>query len=228
MSKANLLPPVHHRAPARLCVIALMAVLAIGCNQESSTTAKTASPPTAPAGATPDASKSAPPAAHPAGSAAPATADGGGQSVVSVEPASPEEFQKYVAGQRGKVVFVDFWATYCLPCREKFPRTLALAKKYADQGLTVVSMSMDSPDASYQTKIREFLNQQNSQIKNFANRLEDTDAAFTALGIDGGALPHYKIYGRNGKLVKKFGGDPDHPFDEADLERAVVAALEQH
>lgn len=153
--------------------------------------------------------------------------DAHGASQVKVEPVSPEEYQKYVASQRGKVVLVDFWATYCLPCREKFPRTLALAKKYADQGLTAVSMSMDSPDPSYQKKILEFLTQQNSQIKNFANRLEDTDAAFGALDIAGGALPHYKIYGRNGKLRNKFGGDPDHPFDEADIEKAVVAALKE-
>jgi thiol-disulfide isomerase/thioredoxin len=156
-----------------------------------------------------------------------AVADAHGTSQVKVEPASPEEYQKYVASLRGKVVLVDFWATYCLPCREKFPRTLALAKKYADQGFTAVSMSMDSPDPSYQKKILEFLTQQNSEIKNLANRLEDTDAAFAALDIDGGALPHYKIYGRNGKLRNKFGGDPDHPFDDADIEKAVVAALKE-
>jgi thiol-disulfide isomerase/thioredoxin len=149
-------------------------------------------------------------------------------SPVKVEPVSPEEFQKYIASQRGKVVFVDFWATYCLPCREKFPRTLALAKKYSGEGLTAVSMSMDSPEPSYKKQIFEFLRKQNSQIKNFANRLEDTDAAFAALDIAGGALPHYKIYGRDGKLRNKFGGDPDHPFDETDIERALVAALNEH
>jgi thiol-disulfide isomerase/thioredoxin len=154
--------------------------------------------------------------------------DPAARSAVTVEPVSPEDFQKYIASQRGKVVFVDFWATYCLPCREKFPRTLALAKKYGDQGLIAVSMSLDSPEPTYQKKILEFLTQKNSQIKNFANRLEDTDAAFAALDIVGGALPHYKIYGRNGKLRNKFGGDPDHPFDEADIERALVAALKEN
>ena len=145
----------------------------------------------------------------------------------TVEPVSPEEYKKYIASQRGKVVFVDFWATYCLPCREKFPHTLALAKKYANRGLSVVSMSMDSPDASFQKQIVSFLTNQNAQIKNFANRLEDTDAAFSALDIVGGALPHYKIYGRDGKLRKKFGGDPDHPYSDADIEQALVTALHE-
>jgi hypothetical protein len=88
-------------------------------------------------------------------------------------------------------------------------------------------MSMDSPDPSYQKQILEFLKRQNSQIKNFANRLEDTDAAFAALDIVGGALPHYKIYSRDGKVRNKFGGDPDHPFDEADIERELAAALKE-
>jgi hypothetical protein len=86
---------------------------------------------------------------------------------------------------------------------------------------------MDSPEPSYQKQIREFLRKQNSEIKNFANRLEDTDAAFAALDIAGGALPHYKIYSRDGKVRNKFGGDPDHPFAEADIEQAVVAALKE-
>jgi thiol-disulfide isomerase/thioredoxin len=146
---------------------------------------------------------------------------------VSVDPVSPQEYQKYIVSQRGKVVFVDFWATYCLPCREKFPHTLALAKKYANQGLSVVSMSMDSPDASFQKQIVSFLTNQNAQIKNFANRLEDTDAAFAALDIVGGALPHYKIYGRDGKLRKKFGGYPDHPYSDADIEQALITALHE-
>jgi thiol-disulfide isomerase/thioredoxin len=165
------------------------------------------------------------PAAEAPSDAAPAAATA---SAVTVDPASPEELKKFIESQRGKVVLVDFWATYCLPCREKFPRTLALAKKYTDQGLVAVSMSMDSPEPSYQKKIIEFLKQQNSEIKNFANRLEDPDVAFAALDIVGGALPHYKIYGRDGKVRTKFGGDPDHPFNDSDIERALVEALREH
>jgi thiol-disulfide isomerase/thioredoxin len=145
--------------------------------------------------------------------------DGPGQS------SSDEEFKEVIAAQKGRVVLVDFWATYCLPCRAKFPKTLALSKKYAGQGLAVVSMSMDSPEPKYQKEIIKFLKQQNSQITNLENGLDDTDAAFAALGIDGGALPHYKIFDRHGALRKKFGGDPDHPFNENDIEAAVVAAL---
>jgi thiol-disulfide isomerase/thioredoxin len=145
---------------------------------------------------------------------------------VSVQSVTPQEFKKIIAAQKGKVVLVDFWATWCGPCREKFPQTLALAKKYASQGLTVVSVSMDSPDPKDQEKVLYFLQQQNAQIINLANRMDDSEAAFGAFDIDGGALPHYKIFDRKGNPGRKFGGDPDHPFDEKDIEGAVVAVLQ--
>jgi thiol-disulfide isomerase/thioredoxin len=146
---------------------------------------------------------------------------------VTVQSVMPEEFKKIIAGQKGKVVLVDFWATWCGPCREKFPQTLAVAKKYGPQGLTVVSVSMDSPDPRDQEKVLHFLQQQDAQIINLANRMDDSEAAFEAFDIDGGALPHYKIFDRKGNPGRKFGGDPDHPFDEKDIERAVVAALKE-
>ena len=200
--------------------ILLIALVVAGCASKESTAPTTSSNSPASDSPSSNAGTSSAPAAN-------TSLAVNNSPAVTVDPASPEEYQKYVASQRGKVVFVDFWATYCLPCREKFPHTLALAKKYANQGLSVVSMSMDSPEPSFQKQIVEFLTKQNSQIKNFANRLEDTDAAFAALDIVGGALPHYKIYGRDGKLRKKFGGDPDHPYNEADIEQALVAALHE-
>jgi thiol-disulfide isomerase/thioredoxin len=144
---------------------------------------------------------------------------------VSVQLVTPEEFKKLVADQKGKVVLVDFWATYCAPCRAKFPKTLELAKKLGSQGFTAISMSMDEPKE--QPKVLHFLQEQNAEIINLANKLEDSEVAFGALDIDGGALPHYKIFGRNGKLRRKFGGDPDHPFDEKDIEKEVAAALKE-
>jgi thiol-disulfide isomerase/thioredoxin len=217
MSNGNPSPPAPK---ATLLFAALGACVVFGCAQEppAASSAVPAAAPTAPANG--ERTGAAPSAQAPPTTTVPT-------SSVKFEPVSPEELQKFIASQRGKVVLVDFWATYCVPCREKFPRTLALARKYGDQGLTTVSMSMDSPEPSYQKQILEFLKKQNSQIKNFANRLEDTDAAFAALDIVGGALPHYKIYSRDGKVRNKFGGDPDHPFDEADIEQALVAALKE-
>jgi thiol-disulfide isomerase/thioredoxin len=150
-----------------------------------------------------------------------------GSSDVKVKLVDADEFKKVIAAQKGKVVLVDFWATYCGPCRDKFPQTLALGKKYASQGLTLVSVSMDSPSPRDQEKVLQFLRQQNARIINLANRLDDNETAFGAFDIDGAALPHYKVFARNGKVRFRFGGDLDHPFDEKDIERAIVTALKE-
>jgi thiol-disulfide isomerase/thioredoxin len=146
-------------------------------------------------------------------------------SNVHLQPVTADDYKKIIAGQKGKVVLVDFWATWCGPCREKFPHTLALAKKYGPDGLTVISVCMDSPDPKDQEKALHFLQSQNAEITNLSNRIDDQDAAFGAFDIDGGALPHFKIYDRKGIARWKFGGDPDHPFDDKDIERSVVATL---
>jgi len=52
-----------------------------------------------------------------------------------------------LASYRGKVVLLDFWATWCVPCREETPHFVALQQKYRDRGLQIIGVSMDdSPD----------------------------------------------------------------------------------
>ncbi|MGA3131435.1 MAG: redoxin domain-containing protein [Terracidiphilus sp.] len=53
-------------------------------------------------------------------------------------------------GLAGKVVLIDFWATWCGPCREALPRIRDIARKYQEQPLVVLSISLDSDDAKWQ------------------------------------------------------------------------------
>ena len=49
-----------------------------------------------------------------------------------------------LAGLRGKVVLIDFWASWCAPCKEEMPVLEKLWRKYRDQGLVVVGVSVDN------------------------------------------------------------------------------------
>src|SRR5262245_46669032 len=56
---------------------------------------------------------------------------------------------------QGKVLVLDFWATYCPPCVRQVPQLAELSKKYQDKGLEVVGLTSD--DRADQAKVQEFL-----------------------------------------------------------------------
>src|SRR5262245_43041580 len=56
---------------------------------------------------------------------------------------------------QGKVLVVDFWATYCPPCVRQVPQLAELSRKYRDKGLEVVGLTSD--DRADQAKVQEFL-----------------------------------------------------------------------
>lgn len=152
----------------------------------------------------------------------PATAD---DSIVT--PIDAEGLQAAVDKHAGKVVLVDCWATWCIQCVKDFPHTVEMSKKYADQGLVVMSLSFDDlSDEDRMLRVREFLSQQAAKFENYISKLDLEKDGATVFHIEDGALPHYKLYGRDGKLLKTLtNADPDNPMSHADLEAIVEEAL---
>ncbi|WP_235839749.1 TlpA disulfide reductase family protein [Cognaticolwellia mytili] len=53
------------------------------------------------------------------------------------------QLTQQLQAQKGKVVYIDFWSSWCVPCRESFPWMNKLQRKYQQQGLTILSINLD-------------------------------------------------------------------------------------
>lgn len=148
------------------------------------------------------------------------TTDGTKQTVPSVDRAG---FDALLAKHKGKVVLVDFWATWCPPCRKKFPHTVALAKELAAEGLVVIGVSMDDKDAL--ADVRKFLAKQRATFENVraANGGDD----ITAFKLPNESIPCLRLFDREGQVAKTFAYDPvaNKDFTEDEVAEAVKAAL---
>lgn len=111
-----------------------------------------------------------------------------------------------IARHKGKVVLVDYWATWCLPCVEGFPHTVKLAKQHREQGLVTIAVSFDQHED--EAKVRAFLDQQGADFDRLISKYNGvTQQAATDFDVE--ALPQYRLYDRQGKLRKKWEGQSD-------------------
>ena len=106
-------------------------------------------------------------------------------------------YDKLIATHRDKVVLVDFWATWCEPCVNQFPRTVELSKTSSRSKLAVISVSMDEPDD--REKVLKFLQNAGAMFDNLISEYGVGQKGFEAFEIPEG-VPHYKIYDHLGTL----------------------------
>jgi peroxiredoxin len=117
-----------------------------------------------------------------------------------------------LSAYRGKIVLLDFWATWCTPCQEETPHLVELQNKYGDQGLQIIGISMDDTPEP----VREFYQRLHMNYPVVMGNAEIGERYGGVLG-----LPIAFVVGRDGRIYAKHMG----ATDVAVLERDVKALL---
>lgn len=116
---------------------------------------------------------------------------------------------------RGRLLVLNFWATWCPPCLKEIPTFLALQHELGPRGLQFVGIAMDQEDA-----VRTFVADKGVD---YPVLLGDQDVArlMTSLGNEIGGLPYTVVVGRDGKVLAKHQGE----WEAADARRALEGFL---
>ena len=188
--------------PARLAltIVVLSLLAAFGVSSCNSSDEKRPEP--RGAGAARDNSapslKNAPPAPAPA---APALVTTLPASVVDAELRAVTGAPIKLSSYAGKVLLVNLWATWCGPCRLETPELVKLYKEFRPQGLEVVGLSTENPDATA-TAVKQFV--QDYEV-NYRVGWATPEVSITLMqGRD--AIPQSFVISRSGRVVKRFVG----------------------
>jgi thiol-disulfide isomerase/thioredoxin len=123
--------------------------------------------------------------------------------------------EQRLSALKGRIVVLNFWATYCVPCRKEMPDLAAIQNEYAALGVQVVGASTDAADD--RAKVLEFVKE--TKV-NFPVWMGAGVADMTRFGL-GAALPGTVVIGRDGKVVKVISG----VVNPADLRKQIDALL---
>jgi thiol-disulfide isomerase/thioredoxin len=127
-----------------------------------------------------------------------------------------------LASLKGKVVLVNFWATWCEPCRVEIPWMIGFQQKYAEKGFTIVGVAMDEEGKSvvepYVQKT-QFDVDGHSATMNYPIVLGNDELAEKFGGLIG--LPTTVLISRDGKIQKRYIG----LADQGDLDKEIKGLL---
>ena len=147
-----------------------------------------------------------------------------GIAATRMQPVGFSEWDAILENQHGHITVVDFWASWCTPCIERFPHMVEMHHEYQDKGVRFISLNLDERgDTESIDWCNEFLATTKAVFANY-HMDENKSEAFERLDLL--SLPAVRIYATDGSEAYRLSGDnPYKQFTEKDVEQAVIELL---
>jgi thiol-disulfide isomerase/thioredoxin len=133
----------------------------------------------------------------------------------------PADFGKFKASAKGKVLVLNFWATWCGPCVAEFPELVALDAKYRDKGVKFIGITADDAE-DVQPKVIPFIKKHQVKFDIVQQNLEDSEEIMNQITKDwNGVIPVTVVYDKQGNLAYSRFGIIDRDLLGAEIEKAL-------
>ena len=128
-----------------------------------------------------------------------------------------EEMKQIKDSSKGKVMLINFWATWCKPCVKEFPELVKLYNNYKDEGFELIFISVDVPE-DVESKVIPFLKKQGVDFVSYYNKFDKPEELINYIDKDWeGAIPSTYIYDKEGKLTTHILGSKSYEEFEAEI-----------
>lgn len=142
---------------------------------------------------------------------------------IRVEEINKSGLTKLLKERKGRVLFLNMWATWCVPCREEFPSIVKLAEEYKNKPVDFSGISIDFPEET-ESKIIPFLKSQKVNFTSFVNGFQHDEDLINMLDAKwSGALPATFIFDKKGKKLVFLEGKKSYE----EFKKQLDAALKQ-
>lgn len=137
---------------------------------------------------------------------------------ITVDKIDKAKLSKLIKERKGKPLFLNLWATWCVPCREEFPSIVKLVGEYKD--VEFVGITVDFPE-EVDTKIIPFLKSNKANFVSYVNAFEGDEELINLLDKNwNGALPATFIFDKNGKRLTTLEGKKSYEEFKKEIEKS--------